>query len=68
MGGAKQMIGLCPRGRTFQGHRIKAFYEAFRHKPQTTFGNVKADVIFDKGAAFEPGPASGVIRIARWAG
>ena len=32
----------------FKEDIIQAFYDGIRHKPETTFGNVKADVLADK--------------------
>lgn len=62
------VVGAHPRGPRFKEDIIQAFYEGIRHKPQTTFGNVKADVIADKEAAFKPGNFCSVIRNSRWAG
>ena len=32
----------------FKEDIIQAFYNAIKHKPETTFGNVKADVLADR--------------------
>jgi hypothetical protein len=42
-----------PRGGAFKEGIIDAFYEGVRHKPQTTFGNVKADVMAYKQPGFQ---------------
>ncbi|HBY35667.1 MAG TPA: phosphohydrolase, partial [Delftia acidovorans] len=47
---------------------IQAFYDGIRHKPQTTFGNVKADVLADKEPAFRPMNFCSVIRHSAWPG
>ena len=36
------------------------------HKPETTFGNVKADVLADKDPAFRRGNFCSVIRGSAW--
>jgi len=33
---------------------IQAFYDGNKHKPETTFGNVNADVLADKDPHFTP--------------
>jgi len=43
-----------------------AFYDGIKHKPDTTFGNVKADVIADKESHFHRGNFCGVIRCSAW--
>jgi hypothetical protein len=45
-----------------------AFYEGIRHKPETTFGNVKADVLADKDPHFHRGNFCSVIRGSAWPG
>ncbi len=57
-----------PRTPTFKEDIIQAFYEGIKHKPHTTFGNVKADVIADKQPHFHKGNFCSVIRGSRWAG
>jgi hypothetical protein len=32
--------------------RTQAFYDGIKHEPDTTFGNVKADVLADKDPTF----------------
>lgn len=55
-----------PRTAQFKEDIIQAFYDAIKHKPQTTFGNVKADVIADKNPSFVPGNFCEVIRRSAW--
>jgi hypothetical protein len=46
---------------------IQAFYDGIKHEPDTTFGNVEADVIADKEPNFHPGNFCSVIRRSAWA-
>jgi len=46
---------IHPRGPAFKEGIVDAFYQGIRNKPDTTFGNVKADVIAYKEPAFERG-------------
>ena len=62
------VTALHPRPEAFKEAIIQAFYDGIKHKPQTTFGNVKADVIKDKEAGFTPGNFCQVIRQSRWRG
>jgi hypothetical protein len=55
-----------PRSPTFKEDIIQAFYESIGLKPQTTFGNVKADVIADKEPHFHRGNFCQVIRSSPW--
>ena len=55
-----------PRQPGFKENIINAFYEGIKDKPQTTFGNVKADVIADKEATFVPGNFCRIIRQSNW--
>ncbi|MCR0983785.1 HD domain-containing protein [Roseomonas populi] len=57
-----------PRTPDFKEDIIQAFYDGIRHKPETTFGNVKADVIADKEPGFRRGNFCSVIRNSRWPG
>ena len=55
-----------PRLDNFKENIISAFYNGIKGKTQTTFGNVKADVICDKDPTFVPGNFCSVIRQSRW--
>ena len=57
-----------PRTEHFKEDIIQAFYDGIKHKPATTFGNVKADVIRDKDPSFKPGNFCSVIRQSAWKG
>lgn len=61
------VVGAHPRGDRFKEDIIEAFYEGIKHKPQTTFGNVKADVIANKDPSFVPMNFCSVIRNSGWA-
>lgn len=61
------ITGAHPRGQHFKEDIIQAFYDGIKHKPDTTFGNVKADVIADKDRSFRPGNFCSVIRGSAWA-
>jgi hypothetical protein len=44
-------VHVHPRTGQLKEDIIQAFYDGIKHKPDTTFGNVKADVLADKDAA-----------------
>ena len=60
------IVRAHPRGKQFKEDIIQAFYDGIRHKPDSTFGNAKADVIADKEVAFRPGNFCSVIRSSPW--
>lgn len=60
------IVQAHPRGEHFKEDIIQAFYDGIKHKPATTFGNVKADVIADKEPQFRPGNFCCVIRKSSW--
>ena len=64
----KAIVAAFPRTPQFKEDIIQAFYDGIKHKPDTTFGNVKADVIADKEPHFHRGNFCSVIRGSRWAG
>jgi hypothetical protein len=55
-----------PRTANFKEDIIQAFYDGIHKKPETTFGNVKADVLADKDPKFVRGNFCSVIRGSRW--
>ena len=57
-----------PRPARFKEEIIQAFYDGIHHKPETTFGNVKADVLADKDPSFQPENFCRVIRASAWPG
>lgn len=62
------VVAAHPRTDTFKEDIIQAFYDGIRHKPETTFGNVKSDVLADKDPAFQRGNFCDVIRGSAWRG
>jgi HD superfamily phosphodiesterase len=62
------IVKAYPRTEHFKEDIIQAFYDGIKHKPDTTFGNVKADVIADKEPLFRYGNFCTVIRGSAWAG
>lgn len=48
----EKVAELHPRGPAFKEGIVDAFYNGVRNKPETTFGNVKADVIAHKEPHF----------------
>jgi len=55
-----------PRTEHFKEDIIQAFYDGIERKPETTFGNVKADVLADKDPTFKRGNFCSVIRESAW--
>ncbi|MDB5460590.1 MAG: hypothetical protein JWO72_2331, partial [Caulobacteraceae bacterium] len=62
------VVRAFPRTPHFKEDIIQAFYDGVSRKPQTTFGNVKADVLADKDPHFHAGNFCTIIRGSRWAG
>jgi hypothetical protein len=62
------VIRAHPRSGRFKEEIIQAFYDGIHHKPETTFGNVKADVLADKDPSFQPENFCRVIRASAWPG
>ncbi len=60
------VVAAFPRTPQFTEDIIQAFYDGIKHKPETTFGNVKADVIADKNPDFRRGNFCSVIRCSHW--
>jgi HD superfamily phosphodiesterase len=62
------VVAAYPRTPHFKEDIIQAFYDGIKHKPDTTFGTVKADVLADKDGHFHRGNFCSVIRGSRWKG
>jgi hypothetical protein len=62
------VVHAHPRTAYFKEDIIQAFYDGIKHKPETTFGNVKADVLADKDPSFRRGNFCSVIRGSAWRG
>jgi HD superfamily phosphodiesterase len=62
------VVHAHPRTQRFKEDIIQAFYDGIKRKPETTFGNVKADVLADKDPHFTRGNFCSVIRGSAWRG
>jgi HD superfamily phosphodiesterase len=62
------VVHAYPRSVHFKEDIIQAFYDGIKHKPETTFGNVKTDVLADKDPHFIRGNFCSVIRNSAWSG
>jgi hypothetical protein len=62
------VVRAHPRTERFKEDIIQAFYDGNKHRPETTFGNVNADVIADKEPHFHPVNFCNVIRGSAWRG
>jgi HD domain len=60
------VVHAHPRSAHFKEDIIQSFYDGIKHKPETTFGNVKADVLADKDPHFARGNFCSVIRNSAW--
>jgi len=60
------VVKAFPRAPKFKEDIIQAFYDGIKLRPNTTFGNVKADVIADKEPHFCRGNFCNVIRCSAW--
>jgi len=60
------VVAAFPRTQQFKEDIIRAFYDGIKHKPQTTFGNVKSDVIADKEPGSQRTNFCSIIRISPW--
>ena len=61
------VVHAHPRTPQFKEDILQAFCDGIKHKPDTTFGNVKADVLADKDPHFHRGNFCSVIRNSAWA-
>src|ERR1700758_3194498 len=62
------VVRAYPRTARFKEDILQAFYDGIKHRPETTFGNVKADVLADKDPGFLRGNFCSVIRNSAWRG
>jgi HD superfamily phosphodiesterase len=62
------VVHAHPRTEHFKEDIIQTFYDGIKHKPATTFGNVKTDVLADKDPHFHAGNFCSVIRHSAWGG
>jgi HD domain len=62
------IVAAYPRTEHFKEDIIQAFYDGIKQKPETTFGNVKTDVLADKDPNFRRMNFCSVIRGSLWKG
>ncbi len=62
------VVRAYPRTEYFKEDIIQAFYDGIKHKPETTFGNIKADVLADKDPSFQRINFCRMIRDSAWRG
>ena len=62
------IVATYPRTGHFKEDIIQAFYDGMRHRPETTFGTVNADVLADKDPKFQRTNFCSVIRSSQWKG
>jgi hypothetical protein len=62
------VVSMYPRTPQFKEDILQAFYDGIKAKPETSFGNVKADVLADKDPKFVRGNFCSVIRKSSWKG
>jgi HD superfamily phosphodiesterase len=62
------IVAAYPRSAHFKDDIIQTFYDGIEHKPEITFGNVKADVLADKDPKFRRINFCDVIRGSQWKG
>jgi hypothetical protein len=62
------IVAAYPRTQHFKEDIIQAFYEGNKHRPETTFGNVNADVLVDKDPKFQRMNFCNIIRGSQWKG
>ena len=67
-GDREAAVAAYPRTEHFKEDIIQAFYDGIKRKPETTFGNVKADVLADKDTGFQRTNFCAVIRGSQWKG
>jgi HD superfamily phosphodiesterase len=67
-GDREAVVQAYPRTEHFKEDIVQAFYNGIKHKPETTFGNVKADVLADKDPSFQRINFCRVIRDSSWRG
>jgi hypothetical protein len=60
------IVAAHPRTAHFKEDIIQTFYDGMKHRPETTYGTVNADVLADKDPDFERDNFCSVIRGSRW--
>src|SRR5258708_37662993 len=62
------IVAAYPRSEHFKEDIIQTCYDGIKHKPETTFGNVRADVLADKDPKFQRMNFCSVIPGSQWKG
>jgi len=60
------IVAAYPRSEHFKEDIIQTFYDGIKNKPETTFGNLKADILADKDPGFQRINFCDVIRGSLW--
>jgi HD superfamily phosphodiesterase len=60
------IVAAYPRSAHFKEDIIQTLYDGIKHKPETTFGKVKADVLAEKDPGFQRINFCDVIRGSQW--
>ncbi|MEJ0039626.1 MAG: HD domain-containing protein [Gammaproteobacteria bacterium] len=55
-----------PRNSSFEEEIIQTFYDWNKHKPETTYGTINADILADKDSSFRRIDVCSRIRRSRW--
>jgi hypothetical protein len=64
----KAVVAAYPRTAHFKEDIVQTFYDGMKHRPETTYGTVNADVLADKDPDFKTDNFCSVIRGSRWPG
>lgn len=62
------VVETHPRDSRFKTQILDAFYDGIHHKPATTFGNVKGDVLARKDPSFQRANFCSIILSSPWPG
>ena len=60
------VLAAHPRPPQFEEDFLQAVYDGIKHKPETAFGTVNADILADRDPLFVRGDFCRVIRASRW--
>jgi HD superfamily phosphodiesterase len=60
------VVAAYPREPQFEEGIIQAFYDGIKHKPETAYGTINADVLADKDPHYQRVDFCSVIRRSRW--
>jgi len=60
------VVAAYPRTPQFAEEIIQAFYDGIKHKPETAYGTINADVMAEKDPHYQRGNYCSAIRGSRW--